>query len=347
MTSSTHISKDFFHPDHLGSTSYITNLLGEVSQHMEYFAFGETFVEEHRSSNNSPYKYNGKELDEETGLYYYGARYYSPRESVWLSVDPLASYDPIQNSEHYIDGQHNGGVFNAKNLNVYGYCYQNPVLYLDPNGKQVNSIKDGVGSGKNVTNDITASVSRPAMKSIDGIVLHRTVSSSASSAITTAKNHKGATGFHIVIDKDGSTIQIVNFNNRANHVGKQKTDIGNYNSIGIEVVGNYNNSTQQWDPLTPEQIESTAQAVYTMMNEYGLTIDDVFPHEDVSWKTAGEGQVVMDAIDGRLNELINPVVDEKPKTNIYEERRLQKLIGSPEKMDGGIRSAYDAKSNNN
>jgi len=39
---------------------------------------------------NSPYKFNGKELDKETGLYYYGARYYSPRESIWLSVDPLA-----------------------------------------------------------------------------------------------------------------------------------------------------------------------------------------------------------------------------------------------------------------
>ena len=75
----------WFHPDHLGSTSYITNVLGEVSQHMEYFAFGETFVEEHRSSNNSPYKFNGKELDEETGWYYYGARYYDARTSVWLS----------------------------------------------------------------------------------------------------------------------------------------------------------------------------------------------------------------------------------------------------------------------
>jgi hypothetical protein len=40
------------------------------------------------------------------------------------------------NDEHYIDGEHNGGVFNEKNLNVYGYCYQNPVLYIDPNGKQ-------------------------------------------------------------------------------------------------------------------------------------------------------------------------------------------------------------------
>lgn len=130
------VEQYYFHPDHLGSTSYISNLLGEVSQHMEYFAFGETFVEEHRSSNNSPYKFNGKELDEETGWYYYGARYYDPRISVWLSVDPLASYDPINNSEHYIDGQHNGGVFNAMNLNAYGYTYQNPVIYVDPNGKQ-------------------------------------------------------------------------------------------------------------------------------------------------------------------------------------------------------------------
>jgi|SRR5690554_4837482 len=48
----------------------------DKSQHIEYFAFGETFVEEHRSSNYSPYKFNGKELDEKTGWYYYGARYY-------------------------------------------------------------------------------------------------------------------------------------------------------------------------------------------------------------------------------------------------------------------------------
>jgi hypothetical protein len=38
--------------------------------------------------------------------------------------------------EHYIDGDHNGGVFNSFNHNSYGYCYQNPVKYLDPNGKQ-------------------------------------------------------------------------------------------------------------------------------------------------------------------------------------------------------------------
>ena len=131
------VEQYFFHPDHLGSTSYITNLLGEVSQHMEYFAFGETFVEEHRSSNNSPYKFNGKELDEETGWYYYGARYYDPKISVWLSVDPLANVDYLMNDEAYINGEHNGGVFNSFNNNSYAYTYQNPILYIDPNGKQV------------------------------------------------------------------------------------------------------------------------------------------------------------------------------------------------------------------
>jgi RHS repeat-associated protein len=113
------IEQYFFHPDHLGSTSYITNLLGEVSQHMEYFAFGEIFVEEHRSSNNSPYKFNSKELDEETGWYYYGARYYDPKISVWLSVDPLHEKYP--------------------GWSPYSYTLQNPINWTDPDGMQVQA----------------------------------------------------------------------------------------------------------------------------------------------------------------------------------------------------------------
>jgi hypothetical protein len=45
------------------------------------------------------------------------------------------------NSEHYIDGQHNGGVYNSFNQAVYSYCYQNPIKYIDPNGKQTNIVK--------------------------------------------------------------------------------------------------------------------------------------------------------------------------------------------------------------
>src|SRR5690606_12602917 len=83
-----------------------------------------------------PLKINNK-AHRQTGLYYYGARYYNPRTSVWLSVDPIALWQPVQEVEHYIEGQHNGGYFNPKNMSVYGYTYQNPINYIDPNGKQI------------------------------------------------------------------------------------------------------------------------------------------------------------------------------------------------------------------
>ena len=60
------------------------------------------------------------------------------KTSLWLNVDPLSGYNTIKEHEHYIDGQHNGGVFNPMNLNTYGYTYQNPIRYIDPNGKQAD-----------------------------------------------------------------------------------------------------------------------------------------------------------------------------------------------------------------
>jgi RHS repeat-associated protein len=113
------------------------NAIGHL---IKYLPFGEGFIEERNNSWNTPYLFNGKELDEGTGLYYYGARYYNPRESVWLSTDPLSGYNPVMEVEHYIDGQHNGGVYNSFNHNTYGYCYQSPVKLVDPNGKQVVAI---------------------------------------------------------------------------------------------------------------------------------------------------------------------------------------------------------------
>ena len=79
----------FYHPDHLGNSSYITNLDGEVSQHIEYVPFGEVFIEERNNTWNTPYLFNAKEFDEETGMYYYGARYYESRVSLWMSTDPM------------------------------------------------------------------------------------------------------------------------------------------------------------------------------------------------------------------------------------------------------------------
>ena len=101
----------FYHPDHLGSSSFITNLEGEVVQHIEYVPFGEVFIEERNNVWNTPYLFNAKEFDEETGMYYYGARYYDPRLSLWMSTDPMQEKYP--------------------NTSGYNYANQNPIVFVD------------------------------------------------------------------------------------------------------------------------------------------------------------------------------------------------------------------------
>ena len=78
----------FYHPDHLGSTAMVTDLDGRITQNVVYIPYGEVFVEGRNGSWVSPYLFNAKELDEETGLYYYGARYLDPAGARWLSVGP-------------------------------------------------------------------------------------------------------------------------------------------------------------------------------------------------------------------------------------------------------------------
>jgi RHS repeat-associated protein len=130
----------YLHGDHLGTATYVTNEYAEPTQFFLNLPFGETMVEQQEpTAYVNPYKFNAKELDSETGLYYYGARYYNPRLSIWYGVDPLAVYNPVMETQFYGDGQHNGGVFYLGNLNPYIYTYQNPIMYIDPNGKQSKS----------------------------------------------------------------------------------------------------------------------------------------------------------------------------------------------------------------
>lgn len=103
-----------YHSDHLGSTSYITDKDGNITQYDADLPYGEQLVDEHSSSEDLPYKFNGKELDEETGLYYYGARYMNPVTSIWYGVDQLTEKKP--------------------NLSGYVYCIGNPIRLIDPDG---------------------------------------------------------------------------------------------------------------------------------------------------------------------------------------------------------------------
>jgi len=126
----------FFHPDHIGSTNYVTDLNGKLYEHLEYFPFGEAWVEENSNQQRTPFLFTAKELDEETGLYYYGARYYDPRTSVWQSADPiLTKYLTTGNKERDKNLPGMGGIYNSFNLGMYSYSHLNPVKFTDPDGR--------------------------------------------------------------------------------------------------------------------------------------------------------------------------------------------------------------------
>ena len=138
----------YYHSDHLGSATLITDYKGDEYQRIEYTPYGETWVEKTDNTGLEylPYRFTGKEIDEETGLYYYGARYLDPRYSRWISSDPaLGEYipqapvnDEAKKSNQNLPGM--GGVFNTVNLQLYHYAGNNPVCYIDPNGREDNVV---------------------------------------------------------------------------------------------------------------------------------------------------------------------------------------------------------------
>ena len=127
----------FYHSDHLGSTSYITDDKANITQYDAYLPYGELLVDEHSSSEDLPYKFNGKQFDEETGLYYYGARYMNPVTSLWYGVDPLA--------EKYTT---TGG---------YIYTLDNPIRMIDLDGRKWDESSVTQKNG-NVTINLTLTV---------------------------------------------------------------------------------------------------------------------------------------------------------------------------------------------
>nr|WP_315242710.1 SpvB/TcaC N-terminal domain-containing protein [uncultured Flavobacterium sp.] len=185
----------YFHPDHLGSTSYITTKNGSISQHVEYIAFGEVLFEEHSSSFSSPYLFNGKELDRETNLSYYGARYYDAKASLWLSVDPLAE--------------------KFAGRSPYEYCFSNPVRFIDPTGmgpddppacKNIYIVLDYDGTLSNDANRERVKFTRMERSGWKGIYAKDIQDANDQ----VAKYLKGEQANNILLETHGNTDRVVN-----------------------------------------------------------------------------------------------------------------------------------------
>ena len=136
---------------------------GNTGSVLKYFVSGgngELWIEKASavSGLDVPYRFTGKERDEETSLYYYGARYLDARTARWLSTDPaMGDYvpqapidDASRKRNRNLPGQ--GGVFNTVNMHAYHYAGNNPIKFIDPDGGYIEtpwtiaSIVTGAGS---------------------------------------------------------------------------------------------------------------------------------------------------------------------------------------------------------
>ena len=107
--------KLFYHNDHLGGVNILSNEVGISVQVIEYDPWGRVSREE--GSGDSIRRFTGQQLDSDSGLYYYGGRYYGAELGRFISPDPFVQ-DPDS----------------SQNLNRYSYVINNPQYYIDPTG---------------------------------------------------------------------------------------------------------------------------------------------------------------------------------------------------------------------
>ncbi len=288
----------YYHSDHLGSVHLVTDYQGKVYEHIEYTPYGELWVEHGPEGIEAvPYRFTGKELDDETGLYYYGARYLNPRTSRWISADPaIEGYLPeAPVSDEALKKNQNlpgmGGVFNPINLAVYHYGGNNPVRYSDPTGREDTSERlawltsqDYVG---NISEDLLSqsTYTRPgtAIGTVASVTIHYTGAANQTpketrdfweglaSQTSATKNPRYASA-HYIIGVDGSILRTVPEGEVANHSGDAT---GNTSSIAIEMEPI--NAAGGFDDRT---YKAAVQLTASILKEKGLTSSDVKRHYD-------------------------------------------------------------------
>ncbi len=118
-------SEYYYHHDMTGSIRLITNSSGNMADSHDYYPYGEEVGAQ--PAIRDEYLFNGKLRDVETGLYYFGRRYYAAPPGRFLSVDP--------------------GIPNAdapQTWNRYVYCLDDPLKYVDPDGEEIYGVNSFV-----------------------------------------------------------------------------------------------------------------------------------------------------------------------------------------------------------
>lgn len=134
----------YYTKDHLGNNRTVVSENGTLKQVTHYYPFGGVYGDADLNPGTQSYKYNGKEFDHTNGLnwYDYGARMYSPSLPTWTRMDPKCE-------EYY-------------HISPYTYCANNPVINIDPDGRNVLTKigKAAIKVGRTVARNGVSSLSK-------------------------------------------------------------------------------------------------------------------------------------------------------------------------------------------
>lgn len=138
------------HADHLTGSNVLTDSGEEISQLIDYYAFGALRLDDQISSYKERRKFTGHEFDTDTGLTYMEARYYDPTLGRFLSQDTV--FVNIVNKNKIEEGtkiEYNEYLANSQLLNSYSYVANNPLKYIDETGESISprAIWNGVVIG--------------------------------------------------------------------------------------------------------------------------------------------------------------------------------------------------------
>ena len=145
-------NKYYYHFDSIGSVTALTDSNGNIIERYSYDVYGNFVIKDEQNNRltnskiDNPYYFTGRKYDFETGIYYYRMRYYDPTIGRFLQIDPISN----------------------NNTNLYIYCLNNPVNFIDPFGLKSDPCDNESWWEKFIPDAITISLSGSAFKWLGG-----------------------------------------------------------------------------------------------------------------------------------------------------------------------------------
>ena len=272
----------WYHPDHLGSSSWITYSDGSAVQHLHYLPWGEDFVDQRSTTWNAMYTFSAKEKDTETGYSFFGSRYYSSDLSIWLSVDPMSDKYP--------------------SLSPYTYCVNNPMKLVDPNGQWSKSVHHKMI--KTAVNELVRD-GYVSKKDADAMIKGMQKGSNKADGFLNGNQRTNRSYIHFMRDPDVSSerakSQAQDFVNR-NIADYKKT--GDYEYLGLA-------AHTMMDAVCPAHATKNSDGSYEpRVNDLGLNLSNWIEHRkgdvdptDAQMKEAVENvkNVIMEGMEIKPN----------------------------------------------